>query len=35
MRGSLGYIVEERPVLIVAGAILLLVAVWLLLKRVR
>jgi LPXTG-motif cell wall-anchored protein len=35
MRGSLGYIVEEHPVLIVVGAMLLLVAVWLLLKRVR
>jgi hypothetical protein len=29
MHGSLGYLVEEHPVLIVVGATLLLFAVWL------
>jgi hypothetical protein len=28
MRGSLGYLVEQHPVTIVVGAILLLAAVW-------
>jgi hypothetical protein len=35
MHGSLGYLVEEHPVLIVVGAILLLVAVWLVLRQRR
>jgi len=35
MRGSGGYIVEEHPLLIVVSAVLLLVLVWLVLKRLR
>jgi hypothetical protein len=35
MRGSNGYIVEEHPLLIVVAAILLLVAVWLVLRKLR
>jgi hypothetical protein len=34
MRGG-GYLVEEHPVLIAPGAILLLLAVWLVLRRRR
>jgi LPXTG-motif cell wall-anchored protein len=33
MRGSDGYIVEEHPLLIIAAAVLLLIAVWFVLKR--
>jgi hypothetical protein len=35
VRGSNGYIVEEHPVLVVIAAIVLLIAVWLVLKRLR
>jgi hypothetical protein len=35
MHGSLGYLVEEHPVLIVVGAVLLLAAVWLVLRLRR
>jgi hypothetical protein len=35
MHGSLGYLVEEHPLLIVTGATLLLVLVWLVLRLLR
>jgi len=35
MRGGLGYLVEEHPVLMVIAAALLLVCVWLVLKLLR
>jgi hypothetical protein len=35
MRGSNGYIIEEHPVLTTIAVILLLVAVWLVLRRLR
>jgi hypothetical protein len=35
MRGSDGYVVEEHPLLITVAVILLLVLVWLILKRLR
>jgi LPXTG-motif cell wall-anchored protein len=35
VHGSGGYLVKEHPVLIVVGAILLLAAVWLLLRQRR
>jgi hypothetical protein len=35
MHGSNGYLVEAHPALIVVGAILLLVAVWLVLRQRR
>ncbi len=33
MHGSDGYIVEEHPLLIVVGVVLLLLGVWLMLRR--
>jgi len=35
MRGSGGYIVEEHPLLITVATVLLLVAVWFVLKQLR
>jgi hypothetical protein len=33
MHGSLGYLVEEHPLLVVIGATVLLVSVWTVLRR--
>jgi hypothetical protein len=35
MRGSDGYLVEEHPLLISVSVILVLVLVWIILKRLR